>query len=162
MPRNTKDAPEPELEDFEDADAADRAGITAPRLRRRSRGSDGGERESLIGLIREIPNFMKLLYRLATDDRVSRIDKAIVVATIGYVLMPMDLIPDFIPFLGQLDDLYLLALALNRLLNNAGIEVLLDHWDGDVGALETALAALDQAGSFLPEGIRNILRRRID
>jgi uncharacterized membrane protein YkvA (DUF1232 family) len=45
--------------------------------------------------------------------------------------MPMDLIPDYIPFLGQIDDLYLLALALDRLLNNAGVDVLLEHWEGE-------------------------------
>lgn len=162
MAQKTKDAARSELDDLEGDDAVDRAGITAPRLRRRARGAEGSERETLIGLIREIPNFLKLLYRLATDGRVSRFDKAVVVATIGYLVMPMDLIPDFIPFLGQVDDVYLLALALNRLLNNAGVDVLLDHWDGDVGALETALAALDKAGSFLPAGVRNLLHRRVD
>ena len=83
------------------------------------------------------------------------------VATIGYILMPLDLIPDFIPFLGQIDDLYLLALALDRLMNNAGIDLLLEHWNGDVSSLETAISALDKAGSFLPEKIRSLLRQRV-
>lgn len=131
--------------------------IQRPRLRRRSRG-DVRDRETLKQLVRDIPNFLKLLGRLARDPRVSKIDKAIVVATIGYILTPVDLIPDFIPFLGQIDDIYLLALALDRLLNNAGIDVLLDHWDGDVGSLETAIAALDKAGAFLPEQVRSLLR----
>lgn len=131
--------------------------IQRPRLRRRNRG-DVRDRETLKQLVRDIPNFLKLLGRLARDPRVSKIDKAIVVATIGYILTPVDLIPDFIPFLGQIDDIYLLALALDRLLNNAGIDVLLDHWDGDVGSLETAIAALDKAGAFLPEQVRSLLR----
>lgn len=131
--------------------------IQRPRLRRRSRG-DARDRETVKQLVRDIPNFLKLLGRLARDPRVSRVDKAIVVATIGYILMPADLIPDFIPFLGQVDDIYLLALALDRLLNNAGIDVLLEHWEGDVGSLETAIAALDRAGSFLPEQVRALLR----
>jgi uncharacterized membrane protein YkvA (DUF1232 family) len=134
--------------------------IQRPRLRRRARG-EGKDRETAKGLIRDIPNFLRLLGSLARDSRVSIIDKAIVVATIGYILMPLDLIPDFIPFLGQIDDLYLLALALDRLMNNAGIDLLLEHWNGDVSSLETAISALDKAGSFLPEKIRSLLRQRV-
>ena len=45
--------------------------------------------------------------------------------------MPIDLIPDFIPFFGEIDDLFILVLALQRLITNAGRAVLLDHWTGD-------------------------------
>lgn len=131
--------------------------IQRPRLRRRAR-SDVRDREAVKQLIRDIPAFVKLLGRLARDPRVSKVDKAIVLTTIGYIVMPADFIPDFIPFLGQIDDIYLLALALDRLLNNAGIDLLLEHWDGDVGSLETAIAALDKAGSFLPQQIRTLVR----
>ena len=131
--------------------------IQRPRLRRSSRG-EVRDRETVKQLIRDIPAFVKLLGRLARDPRISKADKAIVLATIGYILMPADLIPDFIPFLGQIDDIYLLALALDRLLNHAGIDLLLEHWDGDVRSLETAIAALDKAGSFLPVQLRSLLR----
>lgn len=134
--------------------------LQRPRLRRRGR-AEGGDRETVKQMIRDIPNFLKLLWRLYGDVRVSRLDKGIVIATIGYIVMPLDLIPDFLPFLGQVDDIYLLALALDRLLNNAGIDVLLDHWDGDVGSLETAIAGLDRAGSFLPETVRKLLQKRV-
>lgn len=134
--------------------------IQRPRLRRRAR-AESGDRETLKGLIRAIPNFLKLLWNLYGDPRVSKLDKGIVLATIGYILVPMDLIPDFLPFLGQIDDIYLLALALDRLLNNAGVDVLLEHWEGDVSTLETAIAALDKAGSFLPEQVRKLLHQRV-
>jgi uncharacterized membrane protein YkvA (DUF1232 family) len=134
--------------------------IPRPRLRRRIRGVSA-DRETVKGLIRAIPNFLRLLWRLYFDPRVSKLDKGIVLATIGYIIVPLDLIPDFIPFLGQVDDVYLLALALDRLLNNAGIDVLLDHWEGDVSSLETAIAALDKAGSFLPEQIRSMLHQKV-
>ncbi|HEX8696190.1 MAG TPA: YkvA family protein [Longimicrobium sp.] len=132
--------------------------MQAPRLRRR-RGP-AGERESLRTLVRDIPNFVKLLGRLAKDPRVSAADKAIVLAAIAYLFIPADVIPDWIPALGEVEDVFLLALALSRLLNNAGIDVLMDHWDGDVASLETALAALDRASSFLPEPVRGLLGRR--
>lgn len=130
-----------------------------PRLRRRSRGE--GDRETLKQLVRDLPHFVRLLMRLYRDPRVSRVDKGIVLATVAYMVMPLDLVPDWIPVLGQVDDIYLLALALDRLLNNAGVEVLLDHWEGDVASLETAIAALDKAGSFLPEQVRALLRQRV-
>ena len=131
--------------------------IQRPRLRRGGRAGFR-DREAVIRLIRDIPAFLRLLGRLARDPRVSKVDKAIVLATIGYIVMPLDFIPDFLPFIGQVDDLYLLALALDRLLNNAGIDLLLEHWDGDVGSLETAIAALDKAGSFLPTQVRSLVR----
>jgi uncharacterized membrane protein YkvA (DUF1232 family) len=131
--------------------------IQRPRLRRSGRG-EVRDREAVMRLVRDIPSFLKLLGRLARDPRVSKVDKLLVAVTIGYIVMPMDFIPDFLPFIGQVDDLYLLALALDRLLNNAGIDLLLEHWDGDVGSLETALVALDKAGSFLPAQVRSLVR----
>lgn len=134
--------------------------IQRPRLRRRTRPS-GADKETLKSLMRAIPAFLKMLWRLYGDSRVSRLDKGLVLATIAYIVVPIDLIPDFLPFLGQVDDIYLLALALDRLLNNAGVDVLLDHWDGEVSTLETAIAALDKAGSFLPEQVRNLLHQKV-
>lgn len=133
--------------------------IQRPRLRRRSRGDS--DRETLKQLIRDLPSFVKLLLRLYRDPRVSRVDKGIVLATLAYLVMPYDFVPDWFPFLGQIDDIYLLALALDRLLNNAGIDVLLDHWEGDVASLEMAISALDRAGSFLPEQVRAFLHQRV-
>lgn len=152
-------------EDFDDlarepALAGDDLPIQRPRLRRQARNA-GADKETLKGLMRAIPNFLKLLWRLYRDSRVSSLDKGLVLATIGYIVMPVDLIPDFLPFLGQVDDLYLLALAIDRLLNNAGVDVLLDHWDGDASTLENAIAALDKAGSFLPEQIRALLHQKV-
>jgi uncharacterized membrane protein YkvA (DUF1232 family) len=131
--------------------------IQKPRLRRLGR-ADVRDRAAVMRLVRDIPAFLKLLGRLARDPRVSKMDKAIVLATIGYIVMPMDFIPDFLPFIGQVDDIYLLALALDRLLNNAGIDLLLEHWDGDPGSLEMAIGALDKAGSFLPSQVRALVR----
>lgn len=158
-----------DLDDDEDGDdVQDEAPpVPAPRLRRFRRereggnggGGGGGRGDTMRQVLRDLPNFAKLLGRLAVDPRVSRLDKAIVLAALGYMLMPVDLLPD-IPVIGQVDDVYLLALALDRLLNNAGIDTLLDHWDGDPESLEAALAALDRAGSFLPQGIRNLLGQR--
>jgi uncharacterized membrane protein YkvA (DUF1232 family) len=149
------------LDEPGDEESTGRMRFPRPRLRRRESGVQSGDRESLMRLVRDIPAFLRLLGRLYRDSRVSTVDKGLVLATIGYIVMPMDLIPDFIPFLGQIDDLFLLALALNRLLGNAGIDVLLDHWEGRPATLEVTLATLERAGALLPEQIREVLRRRV-
>jgi uncharacterized membrane protein YkvA (DUF1232 family) len=152
-----------------DDEEGDGPRIPAPRLRRRGGGESGaGEgggrglsRETLKGVFKDIPNFVKLLARLARDPRVSKVDKAVVAAVLVYLVSPVDLIPDWVvPVVGQMEDVYLLALALSRLVNNAGIEVLMDHWDGEMTSLETALAALDRAGSVLPGPVQALLGKR--
>src|SRR5215210_1046629 len=91
-----------------------------------------------------IPNLMKLLYDLLRDPRVSQADKAILAGIIMYVIVPIDVIPDFIPFIGQVDDSYLLAIAILRLLNRAERKVVLDHWRGepDIKALVDNLSVV--------------------
>ena len=110
--------------------------------------------------MREIPNFLRLLYGLITDARVSNVDKLLVAGAIAYVLMPMDLVPDFIPFIGEVDDVFVIVMALQRLISNAGRAVIADHWMGEPGELsslnlERVLAA---CAFFLPRLIRRRLR----
>jgi uncharacterized membrane protein YkvA (DUF1232 family) len=61
-----------------------------------------------------LPNMFTLLGRLLKDSRVSMADKALFAGAIIYVIMPLDFIPDIIPFVGQIDDVYLVALSLLR------------------------------------------------
>jgi uncharacterized membrane protein YkvA (DUF1232 family) len=111
----------------------------------------------LRGLVREIPHFLRLLWGLARDSRVSKADKAIVVGAIAYAALPADLIPDWIPGLGEVEDVFLVALALSRLLANAPPEVIEDYWEGDDEALEHVLELLDGATRMLPGPIRGLL-----
>jgi uncharacterized membrane protein YkvA (DUF1232 family) len=75
--------------------------------------------------------------------------------------MPLDFIPDAIPFLGQVDDVFLLMSALQRLIANAGRGVLLDHWRGDRRELTdlNIERVISAAAFFLPLNLRNRLRR---
>ena len=70
--------------------------------------------------IRQLPQYVRLLGGLITDKRVSMVDKLLVAGAVAYIVMPIDLIPDFIPFFGEIDDLFILVLALQRLISNAG------------------------------------------
>lgn len=126
-------------------------------------GPRTGAKRTVMSYIRELPNYVRLLGGLIVDGRVPLLDKLLVFGAIAYIVSPIDVIPDFIPFLGEVDDVYLLILALQRLIANAGRDVLLDHWRGrraDLGDLnlQQALAA---AAFFLPGRLRKHLRGRL-
>ena len=119
-----------------------------------------GAKRTVAGTIRQLPNYLKLLYGLITDSRVSMVDKLLVGGAIAYIVMPLDFIPDFIPFLGEVDDVFLLVTALQRLISNAGRQVVLDHWMGDLAELAdlNLRRVLAAAAFFLPRSIRRRLR----
>lgn len=119
-----------------------------------------GAKRTVVYYIRQLPQYVRLLFGLVGDKRVSMVDKLLVLGAIAYIVMPIDLIPDFIPFFGEIDDLYLLILALQRLIANAGRPVLLAHWSGareDLADLNLR-GALTAAAFFLPKRIRRRLR----
>ena len=107
-----------------------------------------------------MPQYVRLLGGLLRDPRVALTDKLLVAGAIAYIVMPIDLIPDFIPFFGEIDDLYILILALQRLIANAGRPVLLSHWSGDARDLAdlNLRGALTAAAFFLPKRLRRRLR----
>lgn len=109
-----------------------------------------------------IPNFLKLLYRLFKDSRVPKTEKALLVGAIVYVISPVDLIPDFIPFIGEVDDLYLVSLTLLRLLNRVPDEVIYEHWDGG-GDLPRILNGIIRAADWvLPKRVSRIILGRVE
>jgi uncharacterized membrane protein YkvA (DUF1232 family) len=109
-----------------------------------------------------VPNTMLLCGRLMTDPRVPRTERALVAGAIVYALIPFDLIPDMIPFIGQVDDAYLIALTLLRLMDRTDEKVLREHWNGggDIVQLVEATALL--AGKLLPKRIRRVLTSRVE
>jgi len=127
---------------------------------RRSRPRTGAKR-TVLDTIRQIPAYLRLLVGLLTDSRVSIVDKLLVAAAIAYIVAPIDFIPDVIPFLGEVDDVFLLVAALQRLVSNSGRRVLLDHWSGARSELTdlNLQRVLEAAAFFLPIGIQRRLRR---
>jgi uncharacterized membrane protein YkvA (DUF1232 family) len=121
-------------------------------------GRSKRRRTSAVKLLRELPNLIKLLVRLLRDMRVSRLDRLLFGAVVFYVMLPADLLPDFLGFLGLTDDLYLIGLALNRLFARAGADILLEHWDGNPRALGYLIEGVEEVGALLPARIRSALR----
>lgn len=117
-------------------------------------------KRTVISTMKELPNFLRLIGGLLTDVRVSTTDKLLVAGAIGYVLLPMDFVPDFVPFIGEIDDVFLLVLALQRLIANTDRSVVLEHWMGDPKQLRSLdlERVLVAAAFFLPRRVRRRLR----
>ena len=143
---------------------ATRSAARAKRRRAEESPAQGaprtGARRTVMYYIRQLPQYIKLLGGLITDPRVALLDKLLVFGAIAYIVTPIDLIPDFIPFFGEIDDVYILVIALQRLISNAGRGVLLDHWAGEPSDLAdiNLRGALAAAAFFLPKRIRRRLR----
>jgi uncharacterized membrane protein YkvA (DUF1232 family) len=119
-----------------------------------------GAKRTVMYYIKQLPQYVRLLGGLVTDSRVSMVDKMLVMGAIAYIVMPIDVIPDFIPFFGEIDDVYILVMALQRMVANAGRNVLLTHWTGAPSDLAdiNLRGAIAAAAFFLPRRIRRRLR----
>ncbi len=80
-----------------------------------------------LGFFRQLLEQLRLSWALLTDGRVPVVYKVIPIAAIAYVVSPIDLVPDVIPILGQLDDLGLLMLALSTFNSLAPADVVAEH-----------------------------------
>lgn len=129
------------------------------KLKRRERSELKGRMRSFLMFL---PNMVMLMGRLLKDARVPMAEKALVAAAIVYVISPLDFIPDVFPFIGQVDDLYVVALVLLRLLNRTDESVVREHWSGggDIVALADSIANI--APKFLPRRISRVLTTRVE
>ena len=89
-----------------------------------------GRRTDARALAGFIPDCVVLFRRLLGDDRVDGWRKALLVLLLVYLASPIDLVPDFIPVAGQLDDLILVAIVLRSVLRGGGARLVREHWPG--------------------------------
>jgi uncharacterized membrane protein YkvA (DUF1232 family) len=109
-----------------------------------------------------LPNMLMLLVRMVKDPRVPIAEKALLFGAIVYVISPLDFIPDFLPFIGQVDDLYVVALVVLRLLNRTDESIVRQHWSGggDIVALADSIASI--APKFLPKRVARVITSRVE
>ncbi len=98
-----------------------------------------GRRSDARAIARFIPDCIALFRDLLRDPRVPRSRKWLVGALLAYLAMPIDLVPDFIPIAGQLDDALAVVLVLRALLRSGGPTLLRDHWKGPPATLDLLL-----------------------
>jgi uncharacterized membrane protein YkvA (DUF1232 family) len=101
-----------------------------------------GRRRDARALVTFIPDCVVLVSRLARDPRVPRRHKVLLVALAGYLGMPLDLVPDFVPVAGQLDDAILAALVLRRFVRAGGEPLIREHWPGPERSLGLVLSLI--------------------
>jgi uncharacterized membrane protein YkvA (DUF1232 family) len=109
-----------------------------------------------------LPNLVALLFRLLKDGRVPLAEKALFVAAIIYFISPLDFIPDVLPFIGQIDDLYLIALTLVRLVSRSDERVLREHWQGGGDIVQLVDAVIALAPRFLPNRVNRVLTSKVE
>jgi len=129
------------------------------KLKRREKSELRGR---MSNFLKFLPNMAMLLGRLLKDARVPTAEKALFVAAIVYFVMPVDLIPDIFPFIGQVDDIYVMALTLLRLINRTDERVVRQHWSGggDIVALVDSIAGI--APALLPKRVSRVISSKLE
>jgi uncharacterized membrane protein YkvA (DUF1232 family) len=98
-----------------------------------------GRQEDARAFARFVPDCIVLVTRLARDPRVPRRRKLLLFALVGYLAWPFDLVPDFIPVAGQLDDAMIVALVLRHLVRAGGEPLIRELWPGPERSLALIL-----------------------
>ncbi|MEE9234448.1 MAG: DUF1232 domain-containing protein [Candidatus Acidoferrales bacterium] len=104
-----------------------------------------------------VPRVALLIPKLAADERVPLRTKLALTGLGLYIASPWDLIPDFIPVLGQLDDAAAVLLFVDGVLNEVDDDILVEHWTGDLQTLRRLQRLARLVASFVPSRLRRFL-----
>ncbi len=115
--------------------------------------------------VRKLPAYARLVWGLARDERVGGAQKLILVGIIGYLLMPIDVIPDFLPILGQLDDVAVVLLGLDLFIKAAPQDVVDEHLGRIAKGRDDLAKDMDQVQALLGDrftGLRDDIGRIVE
>lgn len=112
-------------------------------------------------MIMFLPNMVVLCARLMVDKRVPRTERALFAAAVIYAIIPFDFLPDMIPFLGQIDDAFLISLTLLRLIDRSDDRVVREHWRGGGDVVQLAESVATIAPLLMPRRISRILLAKV-
>jgi len=130
------------------------------RLRSRLSGAVPGGGSGLRDLVLLLPDLTVLLARLLRDRRVPRGPKLVALLGLGYVLSPIDLLPEFLlgP-IGLIDDALVVTAALSHLLNDVHPDVVRSHWSGKGDALDAIQRATAWSRGLVGRSLGSAFRR---
>lgn len=106
-----------------------------------------------------LPNIVKMVSRILRDPRVPRRAKVTLGLAAAYIVSPIDLIPDKLPVIGWVDDVFIMMLALDSLIHRAGPDVVAEHWDGPGDILRLVREVMALSRSFVPRRISVVIDR---
>src|SRR5436190_5181153 len=112
-------------------------------------------------LLMFLPNMVVLSAKLMVDSRVPATERALFAAAVIYAIIPFDFIPDMIPFIGQVDDLFLIALTLLRLIDYTDDTVVREHWRGGGDIVALAESAATVAPLLMPRRVSRVLLSKV-
>src|SRR5213595_1496363 len=112
-------------------------------------------------LLMFLPNMVALCARLMVDKRVPRTERALFAAAVIYAIIPFDFIPDMIPFVGQIDDLFLISLTLLRLIDRTDDVIVREHWRGGGDVVQLAESVVTIAPLLMPKRVARVLLARV-
>ena len=112
-------------------------------------------------LLMFLPNMVMLCLKLMVDKRVPRTERALFAAAVIYAVVPFDFIPDMIPFVGQVDDLFLIALTVLRLIDRTDDMVVREHWRGGGDIVQLAESAATIAPLLMPKRVAQVLLAKV-
>ena len=105
-------------------------------------------------LLRVLPDLARVIGRLLADPVLPRAAKIALAAAVAYLLSPIDLIPDFIPVVGILDDVLLAAIVVDGLLNHMERGLVLEYWPGDARSLERVASVARWLAVWVPRRVK--------
>src|SRR5215471_13895890 len=112
-------------------------------------------------LLMFLPNMVVLCAKLMVDKRVPRTERALFAAAVIYAIVPFDFIPDMIPFVGQIDDLFLIALTVLRLIDRTDDMVVREHWRGGGDIVQLIESAATIAPLLMPKRVARVLVAKV-
>ena len=105
-------------------------------------------------LLKTLPNLVRLIARLVGDPFLPRAAKIALAAAMVYLASPIDLLPDFVPLLGYLDDLLLAAALIDGILNWVDRALVLKYWPGTPDSLERVARAARLLAVWVPRRLK--------
>jgi uncharacterized membrane protein YkvA (DUF1232 family) len=115
----------------------------------------------MTNLLMFLPNMVVLCLKMMVDKRVPRTERALFAAAVIYAVVPFDFIPDMIPFVGQVDDLFLIALTVLRLIDRTDDMVVREHWRGGGDIVQLAESAATIAPLLMPKRVARVLLAKV-
>lgn len=105
-------------------------------------------------LLRALPDIVRLLARLVADPVLPTPAKIALAAAVAYLVSPIDLVPDFIPFLGYLDDILLAAILVDGILNHVDRGLVVKYWPGTPESLDRIARVARTLAAWVPHRLK--------